>query len=437
MVSPFGWILYQTHTLVFSFSFVFSLTPTKYSLSKTILLALSPCLLIITIGFIFIDAYLELESIKSSLLFILKYTLFAVFCLLFACIRQARTLFIVLMSTNIVIPGYIAGMLVFMVTELEYAFLLSSGFVNAFVSILLVQYVKRSNACYHGTTQISWPKLCLIPLSFIFLQQSIFPIENVSSFDLQRLPAAIAVLVSLLTSYALIDRCMKSQSSKAILQARQDSMSNFERYLQQENKLINDTYLKIIRFRHDMPHFLNMIHSAIRGNRLDEAHSILANLPIPDTVNNVARASNDNLLNSVLSVAEYKARHEKVALHMRIAMPTDLDISRIEFAAVVGNLADNAIAAASKTSLRKASIKIGTVNSSVFIRVDNSFETKLLLDPISGLPISKKGDLHGWGLLNVDDFVKRNKGILDFQHKDQTVTARLLIPLKNDSKRVP
>lgn len=436
MVSPLGLMLYQTFTLVFSFWFVFSLIPTKYHLSKTIALALGSCLLIMTVGFVWIDAYSQFESIKSSLLFFLKYAIFALSCSLFACIRNARLLFIVLMSINIVIPGYAVGILIFVATKFEFAFLLSSGLVNALVTTLLIRYVKRNNAYCHKMSQVFWLKLCLIPLSFSVLQQSIFPIESISSFGLQILPTTIAVLISLLISYPLVDHYITSHSSKLVLQARQDSMSDFERYLLHENELINNTHSKIMRFRHDIPHFLNMIQSAIRANRLDEAHNILENLPIPETTNKLARASNDNLLNSVLAVAEHKARHEKVSLHMCIAMPANLNISRVEFAAVVGNLADNAIAAASKTSLRKASIKIGTVKSSVFIRVDNSFETKLLLDPISGLPVSKRGDLHGWGLLNVDDFVKRNRGILDFQHKDQTVTARLLVPLKNDDKCV-
>lgn len=438
MVTQWGLVSHQAATFSFSFLLVFSLVPLRCRPSVSFVVSFVPYVLLIPFSHLWIGFPLQPDVSNILLSFSAAYGIFAGSHFLMARNRNAMTLFIVLTSLTGMLPGHIAGCLVFLLTGIDYASLFSTGVANAVTASWLIETARKHSARRLAIGQASWMKLCLAPLAFAFLSPIAIPFELLEAFDFKAFPLIVSAAFSLCLSYILVVHCILSHAAANSIKTHHDSLRELERHLDTESKRVGEAHADVMRYRHDLRHVLSMVRSGIREDCSREIASAIGDLRLPDIGKGFEYLCDDALLNSVLNDAQGKAYSQEVALNIRVALSGEPCTYTVSFAAAVANLMENAINAASASSTKTVSIEIKSVKRNLIVRIENSFEGKLRINKTSGLPISRKNDSHGWGLVNVDAFVKEYNGIIDFAYENRLVIIRLSIPLcrnRQDSSR--
>ena len=107
----------------------------------------------------------------------------------------------------------------------------------------------------------------------------------------------------------------------------------------------------------------------------------------------------------------------------KLFFPQDLKIHNYDIGVILGNALDNAIEACKKLKekehnadvfIRFTSMQKGNL---LVIKIENSFDGKLLQKPKSEYPITDKTDKenHGMGLANIKNTVEKYHGAMDFK----------------------
>ena len=133
----------------------------------------------------------------------------------------------------------------------------------------------------------------------------------------------------------------------------------------------------------------------------------------------------DAILNSKISLAKSKNIQVIADAHIPLA----LKISELDLCVIIGNLFDNAIEASLKLPEEQRIIRIymDMKNTQLYISFTNFTSTKKL-DKINGLFRTTKGDGHGFGLLRIDNIIKRLDGYLSRNSEDGAFTTEILLP---------
>ena len=184
-------------------------------------------------------------------------------------------------------------------------------------------------------------------------------------------------------------------------------------------------------FLHDIRHHLRTIGGMAAENRGEEIVEIVSQLQ--DTIAEAAveRFCPDVLLNTIIN--EKKREAQQCGLEFKLTMEPDFGLDHVEKADVIimiSNLFENAIEAASKC-------ENGYVKSFFFSRNDGHFSVIKIINNYSGeilvqdeLLISSKGDkaLHGYGVANVMETVKKYGGNFRYSFADGIFTAVVVLP---------
>ncbi len=182
-------------------------------------------------------------------------------------------------------------------------------------------------------------------------------------------------------------------------------------------------------WRHDYKNHLQTMKSyAAQGDLasirryLNELDSDLARVtPVLKTGNPMA----DAILNSKISLAKSR----DIAVEADVHVPVALTTPEIELCAVLGNLFDNAIDASMALPAGQRRIRIymdmkGTRLYICFTNLTAAPKQKKL----GGRFASMKGAGHGFGLVRIDDIVRRHGGWLDRNSEDGAFTTEILLP---------
>lgn len=128
------------------------------------------------------------------------------------------------------------------------------------------------------------------------------------------------------------------------------------------------------------------------------------------------------VVNGILSYAVEQARGEGIALSMDVWVDKDLQISPADLYVIIGNTVDNAVEACSQLPKeeRKIHLILRQMNHMLLYEISNPFNS-------SGT--KKPGQIHGYGLKNVERCVKNNNGKMNILQENMlfTVSIRLTV----------
>lgn len=192
---------------------------------------------------------------------------------------------------------------------------------------------------------------------------------------------------------------------------------------------VENMYKQIRGWRHD---YRNHIQTMKAYAALGDLNSIKTYLDALDTdlstVDTVIKTGNsmaDAILNSKISLAKSK----NITVIADAHIPLALKISELDLCVIIGNLFDNAIEASLKLPEEKRIIRIymDMKNTQLYISFTN-FTSAKKLDKINGIFRTTKGDGHGFGLLRIDNIIKRLDGYLSRNSEDGAFTTEILLP---------
>lgn len=120
------------------------------------------------------------------------------------------------------------------------------------------------------------------------------------------------------------------------------------------------------------------------------------------------------IVNTMLCYMMEKAHSLGIKVQQNISVSKEIPVNDYEFAMVIANLFDNAFDCIKNFTDREKFMdaKIHCEKDYLLIHMKNEYEKEIIFDSETGLPQSRKGTKHGFGLQSVQDFSDKIGGNL-------------------------
>lgn len=192
---------------------------------------------------------------------------------------------------------------------------------------------------------------------------------------------------------------------------------------------VENMYRKMRGWRHDYRNHIQVLKNYAQNGDLDSINSYLdeldKDLQTVDTAIKTGNKITDAILNSKISLA--KSKNIKISCDANV--PIALSISEVDLCIIMGNLLDNAIEASLKLpeSERLIRIYIDIKGKQLYISVTN-FAAQEKQKKIGNVFKTTKGEGHGFGLIRIDEIIKRYKGYISRNSESGAFTTEVLLP---------
>lgn len=274
---------------------------------------------------------------------------------------------------------------------------------------------------------------CSVPLATVGIMVSLaymsYDYEGDRFLQNLLMGSSILVIVGNMALFYIFDNYMASQEEirkQELVIARMELEE--KRYGQIET--VNREHAG---FLHDIRHHLRTIGGMAAENSTEEILEIVSQLQVTISEAAVERFCPDVLLNTIIN--EKKREAQQYGLEFKLTMEPDFRMDHVEKADVIiiiSNLFENAIEAASKCKCESGYVKgfFFSQNDGHFyvIKIVNNYSGEILVQ--DGLPVSSKDEkvLHGYGVANVMETVKKYGGNFQYSYVDGVFTAVVVLP---------
>ena len=192
---------------------------------------------------------------------------------------------------------------------------------------------------------------------------------------------------------------------------------------------VENMYRQIRGWRHDYRNHIQMMKVLAVNGDMDGIKAYLDGLDTDlNTVDTVIKTGNrmaDAILNSKISLAKSR----DIAVQVDAHIPVELKMSELDLCCIIGNLFDNAMEASLELPKEKRMIRVymDMKGTQLYISFTN-FTAGKKLEKIGKLFGSTKGEGHGFGLVRIDNIIRRLDGYLSRNSEDGAFTTEILIP---------
>lgn len=192
---------------------------------------------------------------------------------------------------------------------------------------------------------------------------------------------------------------------------------------------VENMYRQMRGWRHDYRNHIQVMKAYAATENWEAIKEYLdqldEDLTRVDLVVKTGNPMTDAILNSKISLA--KSRKIQVSADAHI--PVKLSSPEIDLCCILGNLFDNAIEASMKLPEEERLIRVymDMKNTQLYISFTN-FTADKKRQKVGGLFKSTKGAGHGFGLVRIDEIVKRLDGYISRNSEDGAFTTEILLP---------
>ncbi len=193
------------------------------------------------------------------------------------------------------------------------------------------------------------------------------------------------------------------------------------------NKEVMDMYTKMMGWKHDFKNHISTIKGLLELGTEKEVISYIdeMNERINDIDNKIY--TDNVLINSILVNKLKVTKKYDIKIDLNIRINKKINISNIDICVILGNLLDNSIEACIITEGYKyIDLNIISENNRFIIKISNTTNGKLKYIDGKFLSTKNKG-IHGIGLSQVDEVVKKYNGYINRKHENNIFTTYLMI----------
>ena len=231
----------------------------------------------------------------------------------------------------------------------------------------------------------------------------------------------------------------KAKSERVILK---NQVKNMQEHMEEMERI----YSEIRGMKHDMKNTLAVILQLSKEKEFfleekDELQEYLADLNQTFDRLDMRFRTGNTVADTLLNMKYHEAVRLVPDLEMdtdRLVFPQDLKIHSYDIGIILGNAVDNAVRACRKLKekepeaeafIRFVSMQKGNL---LVLKVENSFDGKLVRKPLEEFPVTDKPDKenHGMGLVNIKNTVEKYHGTMDYMVKGRVFILSMM--MKNE-----
>lgn len=201
--------------------------------------------------------------------------------------------------------------------------------------------------------------------------------------------------------------------------------------LEKHYEEVDNMYKQTRGWRHDYHNHIQTMKAYLEMGKTKELGAYLnkldKDLTTVDTVIKTGNTKIDAALNSKISLAKKKG----IRVEAKAIVPKDISISEVDLSLIIGNLMDNAMEACMKMKeeeKRFIRIYVDILKGQLYIYIMNSVGD--CLKKAGGKYLSTKDGNHGFGLMRLDNIVKKYNGYLNRQDETDVFVTEIMLPLE-------
>ena len=227
----------------------------------------------------------------------------------------------------------------------------------------------------------------------------------------------------------------REKSSRIILENQVGS-------LQEHMREMERVYSGIRGMKHDMKNTLSVIMQ-LAGGKEEELQAYLEELNQAMDRLEFRFKTGNTVVDTLLNMKYHEITHTVPDLQMDVEglqFPEKLFIQSYDIGIILGNALDNAMEACRKLKAKEPDAEAFIYISSFqkrelfFLKVENSFDGRVVRKPQNEFPVTDKADRenHGIGLANIKSTAKKYHGTMDFKVKGRVFI--LSVMMKNERR---
>ncbi|MDD3797277.1 MAG: GHKL domain-containing protein [Lachnospiraceae bacterium] len=348
--------------------------------------------------------------------------------------RDFRTLFTGITSSVYILFGNIFCAAIYMVTENNLWALAGQVLIHGALMGVLNWKIRPYYMMDMKQKGWFWKGLWLIPSLYygIIYFLVVWP-QNIRTSP-ENLGAVVLVLLQIVLSYGIILRMFAQKRMDYELRCSNKFLENYAERIRHEADIIQAKEGETAMLRHDMRHYARLLEVYLANGETEKIYELTdqVNQRLDATVSK--RYCENISVNGVLGFCEDLARKKQVRFLAEVEIPKQVDVNEIELAAVISNLLENGIAAAAqvqKKEERYVKVCSHCVRKQIIIEVSNSFAGEREISAKTGLPISRNGEGHGYGMMSVQAFARKNNAVFDYSVEKNVFQVRILAKQAN------
>ena len=272
--------------------------------------------------------------------------------------------------------------------------------------------------------------LCLVPcmcyITFYLLLY--FPV----SFEQHResIFVAISLMLTVVMLYILVLKYAYSRMEEKWLIWKHLALHAYVKGIEVQSESIEAAKKEFQIIWHDMRHKDNLLIELIQNQKYKEAEEVLHKDIEQLSKERIITYCENVIVNSVLSSMERKAKSMGIILQIKSTVPKQQEINDYELAMLIANLIENAMNAVQKLEEEERVVEFmikNRTNEYLMLEIKNLCDEEVKFSKKSGLPISKQGADHGFGMMSVQEFVKKYQAEFDCYMEKREFIVRILI----------
>ncbi|MBR0484195.1 MAG: GHKL domain-containing protein [Oscillospiraceae bacterium] len=190
------------------------------------------------------------------------------------------------------------------------------------------------------------------------------------------------------------------------------------------------------KFRHDISNHLLCVASLLEEQKIAEAEEYISKLNGSISKLRPTTQTGNMLVNIILS--DMMRKYRTVTPDWSGHVPEHLLVSDMDICTILSNIFENAFYSASLCEgEKKVSVSVRILASTLSITVKNPVSVPVRRNQKCFLTQKSDKQNHGYGILNVQNAVERNKGIVNFHYSDTDFLAEIVLPNAVDLTAYP
>ncbi len=341
--------------------------------------------------------------------------------------KDSYALFIGFGSSNFVLAGNLAACAVFLLFEGTSYALITCVCTNSVVFVCIYLMIGKISKTLLSKEISIW--MCLIPALFYvtFYLLLYFPVSFEENPE--NMYVAGSLLFTVVVMYVLLIRYIHTKSEETKLMINNQGLFAYIRGIELQIDATESAIRKFQIMRHDMRHKDHLLIELLHDQKYQEAEKLLQkDIEYLDQTHYIIYCEN-TVLNSILCNMVKRAHNQDTQLSISCAVPKKQNIDDYDLAILTANLLENALQAVAKLekSQRNVTFTLKTVTTkNFFLEILNPCNEQVHFSKKTGLPLSNQEGEHGYGMLSVQEFVKKYHAHLDCYLENQIFTVRIL-----------
>lgn len=212
---------------------------------------------------------------------------------------------------------------------------------------------------------------------------------------------------------------------------RQEQTMQQIRLYKRQMDIMQQTEKKVRGLRHDMKHHAQELSRLAKEERYEDILTYLRVMGEFVENPNEYVVSGNKEIDAICNFLLEKAANEGIEVEAISDIPEELRIPVFELNSILGNLLENATEAAVRSEKKKIQMEMYVKKGFFHIAIVNSYDG-IVLKNGSEYASRKEGKSHGYGLRNVQEILKRNRGAMKIRHDKEMFRVDVVLYL--DSK---